>query len=191
LAAERGLSSFDRRHQFTGDFNFELPWGQNKKWLNNTGTAARLFGDWSLTGSFTVESGIPFTPRCLGCAQDVSRGTNGSLRADFTGLPVELANPTLGEWFNTAAFAAPAPGTYGDAGRNSIIGPGTAVLNMALAKDFQFGEARNLEVRWQVNNVLNSPQYTVIDTNVISPTFGQVTGVGAMRTMQLVARFRF
>ncbi|MGZ4786902.1 MAG: outer membrane beta-barrel protein [Terriglobales bacterium] len=191
LAAERGLSSFDRRHQFTGDFIFELPWGQNKKWLNTKSTAASIFGDWSLSGSFTVESGIPFTPRCVGCAQDVSRGSNGSLRADYTGLPVTVSNPTISEWFNTAAFVEPLPGTYGDAGRNSIIGPGAAVLNAALAKDFSFGETRNLEVRWQVNNVLNSAQYTVIDTNVKSPTFGQVTGVGAMRTMQLVARFRF
>ena len=191
LAAERGLSSFDRRHQLTGDFNFELPFGQNKKWLNTKSTASRVFGDWSVSGSFTVESGTPFTPRILGSFTDVSRGTNGTLRADFTGLPISVNNPTLGEWFNTAAFAVPTPGTFGDAGRNSIIGPGTTLLNMAVSKDFTLGETRNLQIRWQVTNLLNSPQYTVIDTVVSSPTFGQVTGVGAMRKMQLVARFRF
>jgi hypothetical protein len=65
------------------------------------------------------------------------------------------------------------------------------LLNMALGKDFNLGETRNLEVRWQASNVLNSPQYTTIDTVVTSPTFGRVIGVGAMRTMQLIARFRF
>jgi hypothetical protein len=191
IAAERGLSSFDRRHQLTGDFIFELPFGQNKKWLNTKSTASTVLGDWSLSATFTVESGIPFTPRIIGSFTDVSRGTNGTLRADYTGLPIALSDPSLGEWFNTAAFAAPVAGQYGNAGRNSIIGPGTAVLNLSLAKDFQMGETRNLEIRWQANNVLNSPQYTTIDTVLSSPTFGQVVGVGSMRTMQLVARFRF
>ena len=191
ISAERGLSSFDRRHQLTGDFNFELPWGMNKHWLNTKSVANKIFGDWSLTGSYTIESGTPFTPRIIGSFEDVSRGSNGTLRADYTGLPISVPNPTLGAWFNTAAFVAPAPGTYGDAGRNSIIGPGSAVLNAALSKDFNLGETRNLEVRWQASNVLNSPQYTTIDTVISSPTFGRVIGVGAMRTMQLVARFRF
>jgi hypothetical protein len=191
ISAERGLSSFDRRHQLTGDFNFELPWGMNKHWLNTKGIASSIFGDWSLTGSYTIESGTPFTPRIVGSITDVSRGSNGTLRADYTGLPISLSDPTLGEWFNTAAFTSPTPGTYGDAGRNSIIGPPTMLLNMALGKDFNLGETRNLEVRWQASNVLNSPQYTSIDTVVTSPTFGRVIGVGAMRTMQLIARFRF
>src|SRR5262249_53719071 len=146
---------------------------------------------WSLSGSYTIESGTPFTPRIIGAFTDVSRGTNGTLRADTTGLPFDLPNPTLGAWFNTAAFLAPPAGEFGDAGRNSIIGPGMTVLNVALAKDFNLGETRNLEIRWQASNALNSPQYTTIDTVVSSPTFGKVIGVAPMRTMQLVARFRF
>ena len=191
IAAERGLSSFDRRQQLTGNFNFEFPFGMNKKWLNTKGTASSVFGDWSLSGSYTIESGTPFTPRIIGSFADVARGTNGTLRADYNGLPVTLANPGINEWFNTAAFEAPAPGTYGDAGRNSVIGPGAVILNMALAKDFSFSDTRNLEVRWQASNALNTPQFTTIDTVVSSPTFGKVVGVGSMRTMQLVARFRF
>jgi trimeric autotransporter adhesin len=191
LAAERGLSSFNRKFVWTGDFNFELPWGMNKKWLNTKSTANWIFGDWSLTGSYTLETGTPFTPRIVGSYADVSRGSNGSLRADTTGLPVVISNPTIGEWFNTAAFVAPPEGQYGDAGRNSVIGPGQVVVNVALAKDFNFGETRNFEVRWQANNVLNTPPFTTIDTTVTSPTFGRVIGVGSMRTMQLVARYRF
>ena len=191
LAAERGLSSFNRKFVLTGDFNFELPWGMNKKWLNTRSTANWIFGDWSVTGSYTIETGTPFTPRIVGSFADVSRGTNGTLRADTTGEPVVLSNPTIAEWFNTAAYVAPPTGEYGDAGRNSIVGPGQTVLNVALAKDFNFGETRNLEFRWQANNVLNTPPFTTIDTTVTSPTFGRVIGVGSMRTMQLVARYRF
>jgi trimeric autotransporter adhesin len=191
ISAERGLSSFDRRQQLTGDFNFELPFGMNKKWLNTKSTATSILGDWSLSGSYTIESGTPFTPRIVGSYADVARGTNGTLRADYNGLPVTLADPTINQWFNTAAFVEPPPGTYGDAGRNSIIGPGAVILNLALAKDFAWGETQNFQVRWQASNALNTPQFTSIDTVLTSPTFGKVIGVGSMRTMQLVARFRF
>ncbi len=191
LAAERGLSSFDQRHRLTGNWVYELPFGTGKALFDKGGALARIVGDWTWSGSFTIASGTPWTARIIGDFADVARGSNGSLRADYNGLPIALANPTISEWFNTAAFSVPAHGQFGDAGRNTIIGPGSVVFNMSLGKSFPMKDMMGLEVRLQATNVFNTPQYTAIDTVVNSPTFGQVRTVGSMRKLQVLARFRF
>ena len=125
LAAERGLSSFDQRHQFTADYLWELPFGHERRWLTGNSPLRAIFGDWNWSGDWTIASGLPFTPRILGDFSDVSRGTNGTLRPDVVpGEPVSIPNPSVTEWFNTAAFVAPPSGHFGDARRNSIEGPG-------------------------------------------------------------------
>ncbi|HET7752154.1 MAG TPA: TonB-dependent receptor, partial [Terriglobales bacterium] len=191
LAAERGLSSFDQRHQFTADYLWELPFGADKRWLVQRGVLRELFGGWQWSGDWSIASGMPFTARVLGSFTDVNRGTNGTLRADVTGQPVSLAKPTVGEWFNTAAFAAPPPDQFGDAGRNTIIGPPTVLFDMAMTRIIPLGETRILEARAQASNVFNTPQFMVIDTTVNSPSFGRVTAAGNMRQMQLTLRYRF
>ena len=191
LAAERGLSSFDQTHKFTADYLLELPFGHDKRWLSRPGVLRDAFGDWQWSGDWTIASGIPFTVRVLGSPTDVNRGSNGSLRADLTGLPIGLADPTTLAWFNTAAFALPPAGQFGDAGRNIVRGPGTHLFNMAMTKTVPFSDTRMLEFRLQANNVFNTPQFTTIDTLVGTPQFGRVTAVGAMRRLQMLARFRF
>ena len=113
LAAERSLSSFDQRHRFTGNFVYELPFGTGKKYLNNQGAMKNFFGDWLWSGDFTIASGLPFTPRVLGAFSDVSQGVNGTLRADLTGAPITVNNPSIGDWFNTPAFTIPPSGQGG------------------------------------------------------------------------------
>lgn len=190
LAAERGLSSFDQRHRFTGDFLYELPFGPSKLWLNHGGPASAIFGDWQLSGNFTLASGTPFTPRVIAIS-NVAQGTSGTLRANYTGTPITLGNPTVLEWFNTAAFVAPGPAQYGDARRNSILGPGLVDVDMAVTKTIQMKETRALEFRLQASNVFNTVHFTSIDTVVNSPTYGQVLSTGSMRRLQMMARYRF
>ena len=140
----------------------------------------------------TIASGLPFTPRVLGSPTDVNRGTNGTLRADAVPeQTVALPNPSIAQWFNVAAFVAPPGGQYGNARRNSIIGPGTHVLDMAFTKTFPIKEPKVLEFRAQATNIFNMPQYSAIDSVVNSPTFGRVTAVGGMRQFTLTSRFRF
>lgn len=191
LEAERGLSSFDRRHLLTGDLTFELPFGPNRRWLNKDGAVAGVLRDWSLSANVTAESGTPFTARLVGATTDVARGTNGTLRANYTGADIALANPTLFRFFNTDAFTAPPSGTFGDAGRNTIIGPGQHFLNAAIGRDVRLSGNRVVSVRIEANNVLNTVRYGAIDTVVNSPTFGQVISVQPMRTVQLNLRFRY
>ena len=93
-------------------------------------------------------------------------------------------------WFNTGAFIAPA-GMYGSASRNSIPGPGTVQNNMSLSKTLGLGDIRSMEIRATLNNVFNTVQYSGVDTNVTSPTFGQVVSTAPMRSFQFTSRFRF
>jgi hypothetical protein len=192
LSAERGLSSFNQTQKFTADYLWELPFGNDKRWLTGNAPLRAIFGNWQWSGDWTIASGLPFTPRLLGNIADVNRGSNGTLRPDVVpGQPVSLANPSIGEWFNKAAFVAPPTGQYGNARRNSIIGPGSKVFDMAFTKIFSFKEARVLEFRAQATNIFNIPNYSSIDTNLNSPTFGRVAAVGGMRQFTLTARFRF
>ena len=191
LAAEYGPSSFDIRHRFTSDFSVELPFGSNRRWLTREGLANEIFGGWMLNGTLSFSSGSPFTARVTGAVSDVASGVNGTLRANYNGQPIQISDPTITQFFNTAAFSIPAAGTFGDAGRNTIIGPPQRSLNLALMKNFTVRGLRTLSLRVQANNVLNMVVWRSIDTTVNSPTFGQVTSVGQMRSVQIVLRAGF
>jgi len=192
LPAERGLSSFNQTHKFTADYLLELPFGHDKRWLKGNSPWRAIFGDWQWSGDWTIASGLPFTPRLLNNPCDVNGGTNGTLRPNLVpGQAVSLPYPSIAEWFNTAAFVAPTGCTYGDARRNSIIGPDSKVFDMAFTKIFPLKEARVLEFRAQASNIFNLVNYSSIDTNVTSPTFGRVTAAGAMRQFTITSRFRF
>ncbi|HSZ62583.1 MAG TPA: TonB-dependent receptor [Terriglobales bacterium] len=192
LSAERGLSSFNQTHKFTADYLVELPFGHDKRWVTGNTPWRAIAGDWQWSGDWTIASGLPFTPRILGNVNDVNSGTNGTLRPNLApGQSVSLAHHSIAEWFNTAAYTLPPSGTYGDARRSSIIGPGSKVFDMAFTKIFPLKEARVLEFRAQAANIFNLVNYSSIDTNFSSPTFGRVTAAGAMRQFTMTARFRF
>jgi len=191
LAAEYSLSSFDRRHQVSSDLSFELPFGPNKHWLHSGGRLAAVFGGWRGSANFTWQSGSPFTPRVTGAAADVARGTNGTLRANYDGEAISLPNPSILDFFNTAAFSIPLAGTFGNAPRNLIIGPGSKLLNAQFSRDVRMKGNRAVTIQATASNILNLVNYAAIDTVVNSPTFGQVLSVRPMRSAQLNFRFRF
>ena len=168
-----------------------MPWGEGRKWLTKPGLTQKILGDWMLQSTFSVASGTPFTARVLGNASDVARGTNGTLRADYNGEAIQIGNRSLKHWFNTAAFTVPAANTYGNSGRNTIIGPGSVLMSLALSKNIPMKDSTGLEMRAEAANVLNHPNYSSIDSTVNSPTFGEVTSVGSMRKMTLSLRYRF
>ena len=191
LAAEWGLSSFDRRHQLSANTNVELPFGPNRRWFAQPGAWQAIMRDWRFTTTFTWQSGTPLTPRVTSSAADVARGTNGTLRANYDGAAVQLSNPTIDRFFNTNAFSIPAAGTFGNASRNMIIGPGSTLLNAQFARDVRMGGNRVMSISVNTNNLLNNVNYGAVDTVVNSPTFGQIVSVRGMRSTQLNLRFRF
>ncbi|HZI56118.1 MAG TPA: TonB-dependent receptor, partial [Verrucomicrobiae bacterium] len=191
IAAERGLSSFDQRHRLVADYLYELPFGKDKKWLTSSGIGQKLFSGFSFSGNMSIASGFPFSPRFFSRSTDLSRGITGAARPDIVpGQSIESSDPTIQQWFNTAAFASPA-GVFGTAGRNIIIGPGSVSFDMAVSKNIQLKEMQGMEVRLSAANVFNTVHFTTIDSAFGSPTFGQVIGAGAMRKAQLTARYRF
>jgi trimeric autotransporter adhesin len=191
LAAEWGLSSFDRRHQLAANLNVELPFGPNRPFLASGGKAAAILRDWRFTTNFVWQSGTPFTARVSNAAADVARGVNGTLRADYNGDTIRLSNPTIDRFFNTSAFSVPAVGTFGNSGRNIVIGPGSKQLNAQFSRDIRLTGTRAITVQLSATNLLNMVNYGTIDTVVNSPTFGQVLSVRPMRSMQVNVRFRY
>jgi hypothetical protein len=196
LPGDRGLSSFDQTHKFTGNWIYDVPFGDGRRFVT-TGPMSHVLGGWQWSGSFTIASGLYFTPRVLGASVDINRGVSGSQRANVVaGQPLGISNPTMSEWFNTAAFCVPGPGcaggtTYGDAGRNIILGPAQFTFNMSLNKTIVILESRSLDLRLTANNIFNTPYFSSINTVVNAQTFGQVTGVSNMRRVSMIARFRF
>ena len=208
IAADRGLSSFDLRHKFSGNWIYELPFGENHRFAQR-GPLSHILNGWQWSADFTITSGLPFTPRVLGNSLDINRGVSGSLRANATGAPLSIGNPTTLEWFNTAAFCSPASSfggsspasgstcanpngtSFGDAGRNIIAGPGQITFDMNFGKTITIKESRALELRIQAANVFNTAHFTAINTIVNSLTYGEVTSVGNMRRITMLARFRF
>jgi hypothetical protein len=169
----------------------ELPFGPNKRWLHDGGVWASLFGSWRASATFVWQAGTPLTPRVSGAAGDVARGTNGTLRADYNGSAIQLANPTINEFFNVAAFSVPPSGAFGTAGRNIIIGPGSRLLNGQVSRDIRLGGNRSFTMQVTGTNLLNAVNYATVDAIVNSPTFGQVLSVRPMRSVLLNFRFRY
>jgi hypothetical protein len=197
ISADRGLSSFDQTHKFTGTWMYDLPFGDGKHLLTR-GPLSHIMDGWQWSGDFTIASGLYFTPNVLGQETDIQRGVSGSIRANVvTGQPISVANPTTKEWFNVNAFCVTGqptcigPTVYGNAGRDIIEGPAQFVFDTAMSKTITIKETRALELRLQATNIFNTPYFSSINTTVNSQLFGQVTGVANMRRLTMVARFRF
>jgi hypothetical protein len=188
LAAERGLSSFDVRHELQTSFVWTSPAGSGHSRIPADSKLGRLLKDWQISGSVTAQTGNPLTARVLGnTAQLAQTGGIGRGRADATGESIDSGS----SFFNLDAFSVPAAGTYGDAGRNTIPGPGLVSLNTAFARSFALAERRRLEFRIEANNVLNHVNYTNLYTVVNAVNYGLPSAAGQMRTLNAVVRFRF
>ncbi|MGA2264418.1 MAG: hypothetical protein ABSH28_23665, partial [Acidobacteriota bacterium] len=195
LAAERSLSSFDQRHNFQTTFGYELPIGQNRKYFANASAKALNFiSGWTFNGTYQLASGTPLTASYNSIATGSSAALYNSVRADSTGVPVNLAwgDRTVTQFFNTTAFTIPA-GQYGNAGRNTITGPGTNLFNLSVRKSFRLDEnnARRIDFSCNASNFLNHPNWGAVNATVGSQYFGQVTSVRGMRSITFNLRVSF
>jgi opacity protein-like surface antigen len=191
-AAERGLSSFDMRHQFRFSSTYELPFGERNRWANH-GWKEHALGNLRLLNTVTWHTGTPLTVYLGGSAANNSgTGSNFSERANLVG------NPNLGicgggtlNFFNTAAFATPPAGEYGDEHRGSVEGPCQFNWNLSIAKSVRFGreQRHTFNASWEIQNLTNTPSFNGVGSTLGSSTFGRVTGAGSMRTMDIMIRF--
>ncbi|MHB8390423.1 MAG: TonB-dependent receptor, partial [Acidobacteriaceae bacterium] len=197
ILAEEGNSSFDIRHQVTGQWLYELPFGPNTRYFTGDSWWAHALSNLSISGTFDFATGLPLSPRYQASSSDVARGSAGSERPNrVPGSSLTAGGGNLRRWFNVAAFAAPinpvtgAP-EYGNASRNSIPGPGTVAVDMSLSKTIHFGGTRSLELRGTADNAFNTVQYGTVDSYIGTPTVGQVTSAASMRQILFLARFRY
>jgi hypothetical protein len=151
-----------------------------------SGWKGTLFKEWAVLTQITVGSGMPETPIYLAAVPGT--GVTGSIRPDATGAALYTA--PAGLFLNPAAYAAPSAGQWGNAGRDSIIGPSQFSLNTSLGRTFRF-DRYNLDVRIDSTNFLNRPTFTSWDTTTNSTQFGLPSAANAMRSMQATLRFRF
>ena len=181
LSAERGPSSFDQRHQLTVQGQFTTGIGVGGGTLMR-GWKGAAFKGWTFVSQVTAGSGMPLTPTYLAAVR--GSGVTGPLRPDLTGASVYDA--PAGRFLNPAAYQLPAAGEWGDAGRNSIVGPGQFVMNASMQRSFG-----DFDVRFDSTNVLNHVTFPNWSTIVGSAQFGLANTANAMRSFQATARWRF
>lgn len=185
LASWEGPSDFDIRHRFVANFIVELPFGEGKKMLQE-GVVSHLLGGWSVSGIYSARSGRAFTVR---------QGNN-NVGADQTGMPNLTGDPTgaktVQQWFNPAAFTRVPSGTFGNAGRNILRGPGWVTFDMSLQRRITFTERINATFRADIFNVFNRANFGLPASNIAAANAGVIsTLAGDPRVMQLSLRLGF
>ncbi|MGA2714452.1 MAG: carboxypeptidase-like regulatory domain-containing protein [Bryobacteraceae bacterium] len=191
--ADRAVSTQDMTQHFVGSAVYALPFGKGKtfgsgwnRWVNGA------LGGWSVGPIVTVNTGMPINLSVNG--DPANTGSTGVVgitdRPNVVGNP-QLANPTVQEWFNTAAFAPNAKYTFGNAGRNILRGPGLVNLDIAAHKSFQITERISAQLRLESFNATNTPALGNPNTVVGNPLFGQITSAGAARDNQIGLKILF
>jgi len=199
-AANYGNSNFDVPNAIKGYASYELPFGRGKSYLNGSNSAENaLIGGWRLSGTMIAQSGNPFTvTNSTNTNANITGCGNGCSAFPNVVASTSVGNPGATEWFNTAAFASPTTGPWGNEGRNSLRGPRLTVFDMSMAKDFNFGERVHLQLRSDWVNVFNHPSLNTPGLSFGGANFGQINnatqgnGVAvAPRSGQLSARITF
>jgi len=189
VAAERGRSNFDVTHRLSVSYSYALPFRHAE------GLTGKLVDGWETFGIVTLQTGRPFTVALI--SELDNSGTGRSIlgfgandRPNVVGNP-ELSNPTTLQWFNTAAFAFPAPGTFGNAGRNILEGPGFQSVNVSLVKNTALTEGVKLQFRAEAFNLFNHPNFNLPDNFLGSPSFGRITSARDPRHIQFGLKLLF
>jgi Carboxypeptidase regulatory-like domain/TonB dependent receptor-like, beta-barrel len=191
-----GNGDLDVRQRFAVMLDYTLPFGGSLQ-----GATAYLFKGWSVNAIYAFSTGLPTSISEQGGGPPGTI-TNASGILGFRGgdAPNEVGDPNAGhvhtveEWFNTSAFAVQAPGLLGNARRNCVYGPSQRHLDFSLTKDFPIRETARLQFRAESFNLTNTPNFAEPNTNLGSPTFGEITStsVGSNpRLLQFALRFSF
>ena len=177
-------------------FVYEVPFGHGGRYLNE-GAASHILGGWRLSGVSNIRSGRPFTLAANGNSTALGGPRGGGLIGGFADClrdgSLSSDERTIDRWFDPTAYASPTPARLGTCGRNTLRGPGITNFDFALARAFNyFGEGRGLELRWEMFNAFNTPQFGLPDRNISGTTAGRITSLaGDPRVMQFALKFNF
>ena len=188
----KGPSDFDQTQRFIQSWLYDLPVGHGRQFLSNAPRAVDyVLGGWALAGIFTRGTGFPFTP-VIG--SDLLNIGTGSQRPNIVG-DWHVANPTIHEWFNPAAFAKPAAYTFGDGGRNYLRGPLWSNLDFSIQKQFRVTEGSHFTLRVEMFDTANHTNFSLPNATVTSTSAGTITGTvpgsTPSREIQMALRYDF
>jgi trimeric autotransporter adhesin len=183
---QRGLSTFDQRHLLAVQVQYTTGMGIGGRSLLS-GWRGALYKEWTLLTNITTGSGLPETP--LVPIAVPGTGYSNIIRAHYTGAPIYAGSP--GRFLNPLAYTSPLDGQWGDARRDSIIGPAQFSLNASMDRTFRLHDRLNLETRLDATNTLNHVVYSSYITTVGNSQFGAPAGTQSMRTIQLTMRLRY
>jgi hypothetical protein len=168
LSGERGLSDFDVRNRLVLSPIWDIPFGAGGRSIT-----AKLIQGWQLSGIFQAQSGRPFTANESG---NISLTLQNADRPNVVaGCNANSGPKTVNEWMNITCFSLPTSGTFGDAGRNILTGPGLVDLDFALMRMFTITEKMHLQFRSEAFNLANHPNFQQPNATQNSASFGKIT----------------
>lgn len=186
--ADRSVSGFDLRNNFSASVNYELPIGTGKLLNIENPVLNSLAGGWMVNSIATFHSGSPYSVTVNG---DIANTGNTFVQADEVGNPMPQHRSST-EWFNPAAFAAPPIDTFGTFGRNALLADSYKDLDFSAFKSFVLPRQTAIEFRAEAFNVLNNVVFATPDSTVGDPKFGEVTAIGnTPRQIQLALKLTF
>ena len=188
-SAERGLSSFDVRHRFTGSWVYELPLGKGHRlWGKLHGVLGMLTQGWMLNGVVIMQTGQPSSVILPAELDNSNTGISfiggAADRPNINGNPV-LKNPDPSRWFATDVFTMPTFGSFGTAGRNIVTGPSFKNIDLSLLKVTALNKSAKLQMRLEFFNLFNTPNFHQPNIIFGTPSFGRVLSAHAGREVQL------
>ncbi len=186
---ERGPSSFHASHRFVTSALYDIPVGKGRK-VDVNRLLDLFVGGWQVSGVLTLQSGFPFTVTTGSDRANVGDGFN---RPDATGISASVPNPGPDAWFNPAAFKLQALGTYGNVGRNSMMGPGINSLDFSTLKDFPIKERHKVQFRFEAFNFPNHPVWGLPNSSAgAGASFATIRSTRTnMRQLQLALKYVF
>jgi hypothetical protein len=184
---DRGLSDLHRKHVLTLNWVYELPFGRGRTFAGDLPSGVdAVVGGWQVSGIYRYRSGSPLSVSASGAPL----GNGFATRADLVG-DLSVPNQSAALWFNPQAFAQPTQFTFGNSGKGILIGPPVRVVDLVLAKNFRFGEARSLQVRWEMFNALNHVNLGNPVTTIGTTQTGRIFSAGDARIMQFGLKFNY
>ncbi len=209
LPCERASSDQDMRHYFTTSSVWQLPIGRGHAFLGNTSRPVDLIvGGWQLSAIAYARSGLPLNVTVNRNTSELPDQLNQNQRPDrIPGVPLYPRDKTPANWLNPDAFSYPAPGTWGNLGRNAVRAPGVWQIDPSLKKRFPITDRVSATFRAEAFNVLNGVQYGQPNTNWAPPSDGvdnpnsyglitnsyntNPTGTGTPRELQFGLKIEF
>jgi hypothetical protein len=210
LGERRGPSDFDIRHRFVASYLYELPFGPGREYLTN-GPLSYIFGGWRISGLANLRSGRPFTLKAGSNNGTIGGPRGGGLVGAFADCLKDgdlsgSSTQSIDRWFDAtpgSSYAVPtAPNPtkgnaveprLGNCGRNTLRGPDYINFDFGLGRTFDyFGEGRRLELRWEMFNMFNTPQFGLPQSDISNSAAGRITTLsGDPRVMQFALKFVF